>query len=29
MFRVIMVKGRKLNKVNGDLEAHKQNVISL
>ncbi len=29
MFRVIMDKGRKLKKVGGDLEVHKQNVISL
>jgi hypothetical protein len=29
MFRVIMDKGKKLKKVGGDLEAHKQNVISL
>jgi len=29
MFKVIMVKGRKLKKVNGDLNAQKQNVSSL
>jgi hypothetical protein len=28
MFRVTMAKGRKLKKVGGDLEAHKQNVVS-
>jgi hypothetical protein len=29
MFKVIMAKGKKLKKVGGDLEAQKQNVISL
>jgi hypothetical protein len=28
MFKVIMVKGRKLKKVGGDLEVYKQNDIS-
>jgi hypothetical protein len=28
MFRVIMIKGRRLKKVGGDLEAQKQNVAS-
>jgi hypothetical protein len=28
MFKVIMVKGRRLKKLSGDLEAHKQNVVS-
>jgi hypothetical protein len=28
MLKVVMVKGRKLKKGGGDLEAHKQNVTS-
>jgi hypothetical protein len=28
MLKVIMVKGRRLKKGGGDLEAHKQNVLS-
>jgi hypothetical protein len=28
MFRVIVAKGRRLKKVGGDLEVHKQNVAS-
>jgi len=29
MFRVIMAKGRRLKKIDGDLEVHNQNVASL
>jgi hypothetical protein len=29
MFRAIMAKGRRLKKINGDLEAQKKNVFSL
>jgi hypothetical protein len=29
MFRVIVTKGRRLKKVSGDLEVHKQNVVPL
>jgi hypothetical protein len=29
MFRVVMTRGRKLNKVGGNSKAQKQNVVSL
>jgi hypothetical protein len=29
MFKVVMVRGRRLKKVGGDLEVQKQNVVSL